>query len=129
MVQSSASAAGQPTSRTAVAVTRRRIAAWMIVSEHDSRASVERRIGNDRTEREVGAAFVAAMSSEVEAVRLVVEMRDPEAFAKRVRVRDAAGEEFSSSSKAVQLKRKFGTLISHSEAVPYQWGRGDRNRI
>jgi hypothetical protein len=27
------------------------------------------------------------------------------------------------------LKRKFGTLISHSEAVPYQWGRGDRNRI
>ena len=72
---------GQPASRPAIGGARPRIAAWMVVGEDQAGAAVDRRVGDDRAQRELGAAGIALVAGEVEAARLIVDMRDPQAFA------------------------------------------------
>jgi hypothetical protein len=44
-------------------------------------------------------------------------MRDPQALAALVDLREASGEEVAGGREAVELQREFGTLISHGPAV------------
>ena len=118
-------AAGGP----AVAVAGGRIAARMIVGEDDPGAAVERGVGDDPAEREIGAALVAGMTRDVETVRGIIEMGDPQAFERRIGIGHAAGEEGSGGGEAVELQREFGTLISHGEGVPEAGDGNDLNRI
>ena len=48
---------------------------------------------------------------------LVVEMRHPQAFARRVGVGEAACEEAPGGVEAIQFQRGFGTLISHGDGI------------
>jgi hypothetical protein len=105
------------------------IAARVVVSQNDSGASVQSGVGNDRAKREVGTAFIAGVASDVDAVRKVVEMGDPQAFAGRVPVANAAGEELAGCGQAVEFECKFGTLITHANAVRDDASASDGNRI
>ena len=121
--------AGQAAGGSAVAVAGGRIAAGVIVGEDDPGAAVERGVGDDPAEREIGAALVAGMARDVEAVRGIIEMGDPQAFERRIGIGHAAGEEGPGGRKAVELQREFGTLISHCEGVSEAEDGNDLNRI
>ena len=86
----------------------------MVVGEHKARAPVRRGIGDDLPDRERRAGLIAVVASEMEAVRLIVEVGDPQAFAPRIFFRKAAGEEGPRRFDAIELQREFGTLIPHS---------------
>ena len=86
----------------------------MIVGKHDAGAPVDGGIADDRPQREIDPAFVAVMVTEVQAVQLVVDMRDPQTLTSGVRFGDAAGKECPGCGEALELERKFGTLISHA---------------
>ena len=105
---------GQATRRPAIRGAGPGIAARMIVGDDNSGAAVHRRIPNDLADRESSAGFIPPVTREMEAARLVVDMRDPDAFMDGARIGEAAGEELSRRRKPVELQRKFGTLISHA---------------
>ena len=100
--------------RTHIAVAGCRVAARMVVSEHDAAASVQNGILHDRPQRKIHARFVAVVMAEVQAIEPVADMRDPQALQPRIGLGDAAGKECSGCGKVLQLERKFGTLISHA---------------
>jgi hypothetical protein len=56
------------------------------------------------------------MRGYVEAARLVVDMRDPQALALWIFFREAPRKEIAGGSEAVELQREFGTLIPHVES-------------
>ena len=58
--------------------------------------------------------IVPAMAGEMEAMRLVINMRDPQAFAPRIFLGKATGEEGPRRLDAIELQREFGTLIPHA---------------
>ena len=118
---------GQAPRGALVALARRRIAARMIVGEQDSRASVYRRVDDDRAERKVGAAFVSIVMGKVQAIQLGVDMRDPQPLAPRIGLRDAPRKECAGCGDAVELERKFGTLISHEPRLKEFAPANDRN--
>jgi hypothetical protein len=89
----------------------------MIVGKNDSRAAMRRGGGDDFTDREDGACFVAFVTRQVEAVRRVINMRDPQRLATGVLLRETTGEKFASGRKAIKLQREFGTLIPHAVTV------------
>ena len=84
------------------------------MGEHNAGAPVRRSIGDDLPDRERRAGLIAAVAGEMEAVRLIIEMSDPQAFAPRIFFRKAAGEEGPRRFDAIELQREFGTLIPHS---------------
>src|SRR5690348_3624941 len=104
----------QPARRPEVAVAGTRVAAGVIVREHDAGAAVHGRVGDDLPQRKPGACFVTRMTRNMKASRVVVDMGDPEVLAARVRIRHAPGKEFTGGREAVELQRVFGTLIPHS---------------
>jgi hypothetical protein len=89
----------------------------MVVGEHNPRAPVLGRVGNDLAQREAGAGQVAVVAGEMEAPRLLVDMSDPQTLAARVGVFETAGEEGLGRGETVELQREFGTLIPHSRDV------------
>ena len=99
----------------------------MIVGEDDAGAAVRGGIGDDRADREFGAALIALMARQVEAARLVIDMGDPQAFARGIAVGDAAGEERLGSGKPIEFQREFGTLIPH-RAIYAAHAQAHRNR-
>ena len=101
----------------------------MVVGEDDSGAVVKRGGGNNRPEREVGPALVPGMARQVDAIGFVIEVRDPQAFARGVRIRDAAGEEGPGGGKAVELQWKFGTLIAHRVKLEDEGGKDDEKLV
>lgn len=101
----------------------------MIVGKHDAGASVDGRIADDRTQREIHPGFVAVVMAEVQAVQLVIDMSDPETLTCGIRFGNAAGKECPGCGEALELERKFGTLISHEPRLK-KIGRGnDWNRV
>ena len=106
--------AGEAAGGTHVAFTRCRVAARMVVSEHDAAASVQSDILHDRPQWKIHACVVAVVTAEVQAIEPVVDMRDPQALHPRVGLGYAAGKECPGRGKVLQLERKFGTLISHA---------------
>ena len=121
--------AGEAAGRALVAVAWSRVAARVIVGEDDPGAAMKGGVGDDRAKREVGPAFVAGMPGQVNAVGVIVEMGDPKAFAGGIRVGDAAREECAGGDQAVQLQRKFGTLVTHTHCLAERERREDRNRV
>ena len=53
------------------------------------------------------------MAGEVDALRLIVDMGDPQAFDVRGGICETTGEEAPSSLQPVEFQWVFGTLISH----------------
>ena len=53
----------------------------------------------------------------MDAARLVVDVRDPQAFARRIRISEAPGEKLARGIETFEFKRKFGTLITHAHDV------------
>src|SRR5689334_21063308 len=105
---------GETAGRATVALAGASVAAWVVVSENDSRAAMNRRIGDDRAERKFGADRVAFMSGDVKAAGIIVDMRHPQILSRRIRIGDAAGEEGTGRGNAVESQREFGTLITHA---------------
>ena len=89
-------------------------AARMIVGQDDPGAAMHCSIGDDRADREVGAALIALVARHVQAIRVLVDMGDPQAFARRVGIGEAAGKKAPSRLESVDPQREFGTLISHA---------------
>lgn len=111
----------QPSCRAAICLARRRIATRVVVGEYDASAAIESRVGDDRAQGEVGARLIAFVEREVEAMRLAIDMRDPQSFAGRVGVGEASGEEASRCFMSVDYQRGFGTLTSHGRMT--KWSR------
>lgn len=112
----------------AVAVARARVAARMIVGQHDSSAAVKRRVAHDLSYRKIGTRLIARMAGEMDAARLLVEMRDPQAFP-LLRFIEAAGEEGLCGGEAVELQREFGTLVTHDDELRASREFAERNRV
>lgn len=104
----------QPARGAAIGIAWAGVATRMVVGEDDPRASELRRVGDNLGEREVGTGLRTDMAAEVQAAQLVVDMRDPKAFARRIGIGEATGKEFPRSGDAVEFKREFGTLIPHA---------------
>ena len=64
-------------------------------------------------EREVRAALVARVAATGGRSATAVDMRDPQALAALVGLREAAGEKVAGRGKAIEFEREFGTLIPH----------------
>ena len=89
------------------------IPARVSVSEDDPGAPVDRRICDDRPEREVGAGLVSVMVRQAKAIRMAVDMGHPEPFPAGVAFGKATGKECARGGDAVEFQREFGTLMSH----------------
>ena len=108
---------GESAGRSAIGIAWLRIAAGMVVGEHDPSAAMLGGVGNDFAQRETGPGHVALVASEVEAPRLFVDMGDPQTLAPWVGVRETAGEEGLGGGETVEFQREFGTLIPHRSDV------------
>ena len=106
------SGGGEPLSAPAIVLGR----LWVGASpgEHDPRAAVRGSIGNDPRNWQIVGRFIAPMAGKVEAARLLVDMRYPQAVGTRVAFCKASGKKIASGVQAVKLQRKFGTLVAHS---------------
>lgn len=82
----------------------------MIVSQHQAGAAMGRRVGNDRPEREGRAALFARVARDVQAARLIIDMRNPEAFEQRIGIGETTCEKPSRRYQPVEFQRVFGTL-------------------
>jgi len=101
----------------------------VIVGEHDSGATVSRRVGDDRPEGKIGAFLIACVAAQVDAPGLLVDVRDPQAFGGRIGIGEAAGEEVARGFAPLQFQRKFGTLVSHWERLGAAIRGSHRNRV
>ena len=97
-----------------VSRARGRIAAGVIVGENDAAAAVAGGIADDLADREVGAVDLAVVAGQMDAARIIVDMRDPEMLLVRIDLRQAAGEEAAGGVETVQAQRGFGTLMEHA---------------
>lgn len=81
---------------------RGRIAAGVVMRDDYPRAAVHRCIGNNGAQRQAGPAIVTVMPREVDAPRLVVDMRNPHMFLGAIGLGEAFGEEAPRGFEAVQ---------------------------
>jgi hypothetical protein len=72
-------------------------------------------IGNDLADREGGACLIALMGRDVEAVRVAIDVCDPQLLPAGIIFREATGEKLAGGREAVELQREFGALIPHTE--------------
>jgi hypothetical protein len=86
----------------------------MIVGQNDPGTAVLGGIGDNRTKRKVRVILVALMAAQVQASRLIVDVRDPEALPPRFRLTETAAKERLGGCKPIELQRVFGTLIPHA---------------
>lgn len=96
-----------------VAVARPRIAAGVVMRQDEAHAAVAHGIGDDRPQRKVRAAFVPRMVGQMDAARFGIEVRDEQMFASGRQIVEASREEGAGGGEAVELERKFGTLMKH----------------
>jgi len=120
---------GKAACHYAVGLAGARIPAWMIVGEDNSRAVVEGCVGNDRSDRKLGSVFVALVPGQVETVRVIIEVSDPETLSCRIRIREAPREESACRTKPVELERQIGTLMTHGRNLGRRGYRNEQNRI
>ena len=115
---------GETTGREAVGAAGPRIAAWMSVTEDDTRAPAACCVGDDRADGQFSLRLSTVMPGEMDAVQLVVDVGHEQALPSWIRLREAAGEEVAGCCESVELERPFGTLIAH----PIQLCGGDATR-
>jgi len=85
----------------------------MRVAEHDPGASATRGIGNDGMDGKSGFRLATVVPAEVDAIQLLIQMRDEQALASRVGFSEAACEEVAGCCESVKLEGPFGTLVAH----------------
>ena len=120
---------GETTGGAPISLARASVATGMIMRKDDAGTAVLCRIKHDVAQGEVCESCVAVVPANVQATCLLVDMRDPQAFAGRVRIGNAAREKGAGGDKAVELERRFGTLIAHAATLPAAALADDRNRV
>ena len=83
-------------------MTGRRIAAWMIMCQHDTGAAVLGRVEDDLPQRKMGARLIALMAGDVQATGLVVDMCHEQDLTSWVGLSEAAGEEPACGREAIE---------------------------
>ena len=121
--------ASQTASGQTVGTAGARIAAGVIMPEDDPRACAPRRIGDDRADGQESFRFAAFVTSEVNAVQLLVDMCDEEEFAVRIGLGEAAGEKVAGSCESAELQRPFGTLMAHGLKLCRAMPADDSKRV
>jgi hypothetical protein len=101
----------------------------MIVRKKDRGAPVVGRIDHDFAKGEIDAGCVPVVAREVQALRLVIEMRHPQAFTLLGLFGEAASEEVTGRGDARELQRNIGTLIPHRTHLSKRRSRFDEKRI
>ncbi len=81
--------------------------------QHHPRAAQPGGIGDDRPHRQPDRAVPAVMAAEVDAPRVVVDMRDPQLLGGDRSVVEAGGKEAARGVVAGKDRRVFGTLNLH----------------
>jgi hypothetical protein len=89
----------------------------MVVGEHETGTAMLGGVGDNCAEWKISAAFVALVTRQMEASRLIIDMSDPKALASRSCLTEAAAEERFGGCKPIELQRVFGTLIPHAVFV------------
>ena len=89
---------------------------WAAASlgKHDSCAVVSGSIGEDLGNWQRARSCSALVIREMEAPRLLVDMRHPQCVSVRIRFCQASRKKIASGIEPVELQRKFGTLVAHS---------------
>ena len=82
-----------------------RIAARVVVGENYTRAAVNRCVGDDLAQREVGPASIAVMPRKVDASRPIVDVGDPQMFLGWIGLGEAIGEESPGRFETVETQR------------------------
>ena len=103
---------GKPAGDGAVDRARRRVAGRVIVGEDQPGAAVIGGVEDYASDGQLGTGLLAVMAREMDAARLIVDMRDPQMLAGRVALGEQAGEEPPGRLEPVQTQR-FGTLMKH----------------
>lgn len=89
----------------AVGIARTRIAAGVVVREDDAGAAMLGRVGDDGAQRKCRAGLIAQVPRQVKAARVFIDMRDPQAFPRWIRVAEASGEKLTRGGEAIELQR------------------------
>ena len=103
----------EPAGRAAIGIAWPRVAARVIVREHNARAAMLSGIDDNGPQREGCTRFVPRIAREMDAPGLVIDMCDPQILTRGIGVRHAAGKEFPGRHQTIELQREFGTLIPH----------------
>ena len=90
---------------SAIGIAGTRVAARVVVSQHDASAAMLGRVDDDLPKRKLDARLVAGMPGDVQATGLLVDVRDPQTFAAWVRICHASCKEFSRGHETVELGR------------------------
>ena len=69
------------------------------------------------------------MARQMDAARLVVDMRNPQMFLAGIGLGEAIGEESPGRIETIETQRGFGTLMEHSPCIGEGGQHGDVNRI
>jgi len=85
------------------------------MGEHNAGAAMRGCVCDDVSQWKGGASFVAIVAGNVDALRTIVDVGDPQALASGIAFREAAREEGPGGGWAVDLQRDFGTLIPHAQ--------------
>ena len=101
----------------------------MIVGKQHRYAAVACRIDHDLSQRKVDSAGVAQVARQVDAARLIVEVRDPKCLLVGFLFGEAAGEEIAGGGDAGELERDFGTLTTHPIHLSKGAAFHDGNRV
>ena len=83
----------EPAGRAAIGVARPRVAARVVVGEHDPGAAVLAASAMISRSGKSAPVSSPSVARDVQAARLLVDMRDPQAFARGIRLRQATGKE------------------------------------
>ena len=88
---------------------------WVAASlgEHDACAMVSGSIGEDLGNWQGARSSSAVMMREMEASRLLVDMRHPQSVPARIGFCEASRKKIAGRVEAMELQRKFGTLVAH----------------
>jgi hypothetical protein len=104
---------GETPRHATIRIAGARVTARVIMRKDDPGAAVKRSVGDDLPGGKLHARFVALVARQMDAARLIVDMRDPQAFNGRIAIGETPGEEMLGSGKAIKLEREFGTLEPH----------------
>ena len=120
---------GQAARSETVGMAGPRVAARMIVPEDDPGASATRCIGDDRSNRQRRFGLSALVTSQEDAVQLLVDMCDEQKLTIRIGFGEAACEKAAGSCGSLELQWSFGTLMAHELKLCRAVTFDDSNRV
>jgi hypothetical protein len=97
-----------------VSIARSRLAARVIVSENQSRASATRRIDDDFPDRHAYGVWLSIITFDMHAARGIIDVGHPQPFAGIAVAQEARRKEAASGFMSIQYRGKFSTLEPHA---------------